>query len=46
MTENQMLVALCRFTIRNDMATEIRQAFSESPHKIDNAQGFLGMQVI
>ena len=41
-----MFVALSRFTIRNDMAAEVRQAFSTRPHLVDKAQGFLGMQVM
>jgi heme-degrading monooxygenase HmoA len=41
-----MFVALSRFTIRNDMAAEVRQAFTARPHLVDKAQGFLGMQVM
>ena len=41
-----MFVALSRFTIRNDMAAEVRKAFSARPHLVDKAQGFLGMQVM
>lgn len=41
-----MFVALSRFTIRNDMAVEVRAAFSARPHLVDGAQGFLGMQVM
>ena len=41
-----MFVALSRFTIRNAMAEEIRQAFRARPHLVDAAQGFLGMQVM
>ena len=41
-----MFVALSRFTIRNDMAEAVRQAFSGRPHLVDQAQGFLGMQVM
>jgi heme-degrading monooxygenase HmoA len=41
-----MFVALSRFTISNDMAAEVRQAFSARPHLVDEAQGFLGMQVM
>ena len=41
-----MFVALSRFTIRNDMAETVRQAFSSRPHLVDKAQGFLGMQVM
>jgi heme-degrading monooxygenase HmoA len=41
-----MFVALSRFTIRNDMAAEVRQAFSARPHLVDKERGFLGMQVM
>jgi len=41
-----MFVALSRFTIRNDMAAQVRQAFSARPHLVDAAQGFVGMQVM
>lgn len=41
-----MFVALSRFTIRNDMADEVRHAFKARPHLVDSEQGFLGMQVM
>ena len=41
-----MFVALSRFTIRNGMDEEVRQAFSARPHLVDEARGFLGMQVM
>ena len=41
-----MFVALSRFTIRNDMAEDVRQAFRARPHLVDTEQGFLGMQVM
>ncbi|MBL6751345.1 MAG: antibiotic biosynthesis monooxygenase [Nevskia sp.] len=41
-----MFVALSRFTIRNDMAEQVRQAFIARPHLVDQAQGFIGMQVM
>ena len=41
-----MLVALSRFTIANDMADEVRVAFCARPHFVDDAPGFLGMEVI
>ena len=41
-----MFIALSRFTLRNDMAREVRQAFVARPHLVDRAQGFLGMQVM
>ena len=41
-----MFVALSRFTIRNGMAHEIREAFRARPHLVDNAPGFVGMHVM
>ena len=41
-----MFVALSRFTIRNDMAAEVRDAFCARPHLVDSVEGFLGMQVM
>lgn len=41
-----MFVALSRFIIRNDMAPQVRAAFSARPHLVDAAAGFLGMQVM
>ena len=32
-----MFVALSKFTIRNDMAEAVRQAFSARPHLVDKA---------
>ena len=41
-----MIVALSRFTIANDMAPQVREAFRQRPHLVDNASGFLGMEVM
>jgi heme oxygenase (mycobilin-producing) len=41
-----MFVALSRFTIRNDMAGAVREAFTARPHLVDSAPGFIGMQVM
>jgi heme oxygenase (mycobilin-producing) len=41
-----MIVALSRFTIANDMAEEVRVAFRNRPHLVDDAAGFLGMEVM
>jgi heme-degrading monooxygenase HmoA len=41
-----MLVALSRFTIANDKAAEVRLAFGDRPHLVDEAPGFLGMEVM
>jgi len=41
-----MFVALSRFTIGNDMAEEVREAFRARPHLVDGESGFVGMQVM
>lgn len=41
-----MFVALSRFTIRNGMAKQVRAAFCERPHLVDDAPGFLRMEVM
>jgi heme-degrading monooxygenase HmoA len=39
-------VALSRFTVANGMAGEVRQAFRDRPHLVDDAPGFLRMEVL
>jgi len=41
-----MLVALSRFTIANGMAEQVRSAFQQRHHLVDDASGFLGMEVM
>jgi heme-degrading monooxygenase HmoA len=41
-----MFVALSRFTIANDMAEEIKDAFISRPRLVENAPGFLRLDVI
>jgi heme-degrading monooxygenase HmoA len=41
-----MIVALSRFTIANDMAEEVRTAFQNRLHRVDQAPGFLSMEVM
>ncbi len=41
-----MIVVLSRFTIANNMAEEVRIAFTQRPHLVDEAPGFLGMEVM
>ena len=41
-----MFVALSRFTIANGMTEEVRDAFRARPHLVDDAPGFLGMEVL
>ena len=39
-------VVLSRFTVVNGMTAEVKQAFVERPHFVDNAPGFVRMDVI
>lgn len=39
-------VALSRFVIKNDMKAAVREAFIERPHLVDDAPGFLRMEVL
>ena len=41
-----MIVVLSRFTIANNMSEEVRIAFTQRPHLVDEATGFLGMEVM
>lgn len=41
-----MFIALSTFTIANDMAPEVKKAFQERPHLVDNAPGYQKMEVI
>jgi heme-degrading monooxygenase HmoA len=39
-------VALSRFTVANGMTDEVKAAFRERPHLVDDAPGFVRMDVI
>jgi heme-degrading monooxygenase HmoA len=39
-------VALSRFEIRNEMQSEVREAFLNRPHLVDDAPGFVRMEVL
>ncbi len=41
-----MFVAISRFTIANDMTEPVKEAFLNRPHMVDDAPGFLRMDVI
>ena len=41
-----MFIALSRFTIANGMTHEVRAAFQQRPHLVDDASGFAGMEVM
>jgi signal transduction histidine kinase/heme-degrading monooxygenase HmoA len=40
-----MILALSRFKVANNMALEVRVAFQQRPHLVDDVPGFLGMEV-
>lgn len=39
-------VVISRFTVANDMTTQVKESFRNRPHKVDFADGFLHMNVI
>ena len=41
-----MFVALSRFTVANDKSDAVRTAFRNRPRLVDDAPGFLSMQVM
>jgi heme oxygenase (mycobilin-producing) len=41
-----MFVALSQFTVANAMAAQVKQAFIERPHLVENAPGFVRLDVI
>jgi len=40
------VVALSRFTVANGMTPQVKDAFVNRPHLVDDAPGFLGMEVL
>ena len=40
-----MIVVLSQFRVANGMEEAVRQAFSDRPHLVERAGGFLGMEV-
>ncbi|WP_242916106.1 antibiotic biosynthesis monooxygenase family protein [Pontibacter liquoris] len=41
-----MFIALSTFTIANGLVAEVREAFVNRPHMVDNAPGFVRMEVL
>lgn len=41
-----MFVAISRFVVRNGMEDAVRTAFSDRPHLVDQAAGFIRMEVL
>jgi heme-degrading monooxygenase HmoA len=40
------IVALSRFTVANGLTQQVKEAFVHRPHLVDDAPGFLGMEVL
>jgi heme-degrading monooxygenase HmoA len=41
-----MFIALSQFTVSNNMTAEVKSAFVQRPHLVDNAPGFIRLEVI
>lgn len=41
-----MFVALSKFTVANGMTAQVKEAFINRPHLVDDASGFVRMDVI
>lgn len=41
-----MFVALSKFVVGNGMTSEVKQAFRDRPHLVDDAAGFIRMEVL
>jgi heme oxygenase (mycobilin-producing) len=39
-------VAMSRFVVANGMVEQVRQAFADRPRLVEQAEGFLGMEVL
>ena len=39
-------VVISKFAVANGMTSQVKEAFRDRPHKVDNADGFLRMEVI
>lgn len=46
MKSNIGFTAISKFEVRNNMEVEVRDAFKNRPHLVDDAPGFLGLQVL
>lgn len=46
MKDKTGFTAISKFEVRNNMEDEVRQAFKNRPHLVDDAPGFLGLQVL
>ena len=41
-----MFISISSFTVSNDMAPEVKEAFMNRPHLVDKAPGFIRMEVL
>jgi heme-degrading monooxygenase HmoA len=41
-----MFVAISRFTVANGMSSDVRDAFVRRPHLVDDAPGFIRLEVL
>jgi heme-degrading monooxygenase HmoA len=41
-----MIIAISRFTLANNVSHEVREAFRNRPHRVDEVAGFMGMEVM
>ncbi len=41
-----MFIALSQFTVANGMAEQVKDAFTKRPHLVEEASGFLRLEVI
>lgn len=41
-----MFIALSQFTVANDMSEQVKAAFTKRPHLVEEAPGFLRLEVI
>ncbi|MBV9073098.1 MAG: antibiotic biosynthesis monooxygenase [Acidobacteria bacterium] len=41
-----MFIAISQFTVANDKTDEVKQAFRDRPHLVEQAPGFVRMEVI
>ena len=44
--EPTTFIALSRFTVANEMTGKVKQAFLERPHLVDDAPGFVRLEVL
>lgn len=40
-----MFLAISRFNVSNDLDESVREAFRQRPHRVDDASGFIRMEV-